>query len=374
MSTSEPLPKDELEQLVSQVNAYMTNPLSNRVVGGSQGSSPRFEAYHASLSLCSHKVRTVLAEKQQPYKSHAMNIMPSGKFVPHNYRPAYVRLRLKAAQQRAFVSGYSGASAVAVEGVDPLVVPTLVDHEEGKVIIDSRAICEHVAKSADTGTDLMPDDLLADIDRMTALVDTLPHVALMYGAHPEKDNRPKGLVNGITGIHAKKIKAAQTVLDQLPAGSDLRPAYEAKIAKESAAAGFVIDGDSMRAAHEAGRQHVADLEAQLKESGGPWVFGDRFTIADIQWTVSIFRLMWLGHGEWWAPGSGNDRVADYYARAAKRPSFRSAVVEWKYAYSPSPYIDDYASGGMVARFLLHAARETEFREVMFGSNLASELA
>lgn len=374
MSTSQPLSKEELQRLVSKVNAYLTNPLTNRVVGDPGGAAPRYEAYHASLSLCSHKVRTVLAEKQQPYKSHSMNIMPSGKFVPHNYRPAYVRLRLQAARQRALVSGYSGASAVTVEGVDPLVVPTLIDHGEGKIIIDSRAICEHVATSTDTGTNLIPDDLEADIDRMTNLVDTLPHVALLYGAHPETDNRPKGLISGITGIHAKKIKAVETVLDQLPADSTLRPAYEAKIAKESAAAGFVIDGDSMRAAHEAGRRHVADLEAQLKQSNGPWVFGDRFTLADIQWTVSIFRLMWLGHGKWWAPGSGNDRVADYYARATARPSFRSAVVEWKYAYSPSPYIEDYASGGMLARFLLHAARETEFREVMFGSKLAPELA
>ncbi|MEM6896098.1 MAG: glutathione S-transferase family protein [Pseudomonadota bacterium] len=374
MSTSEPLPKDELERLVAQVNAYMTNPVTNGVVGGSAKAKPRFEAYHASLSLCSHKVRTVLAEKQQPYTSHAMNIMPSGKFIPHNYRPAYVRLRLKAAQQAAFVEGYSGASAVTVEGVDPLVVPTLVDHEAGKVIIDSRAICEHVAKSVDTGTDLLPDDLLGDIDAMTTHVDHLPHVALMYGAHPEKDNRPKGLINGITGIHAKKLRAAQAVLDQLSPDSELRPAYEAKIKKEKAAAGFVIDADSMRAAHDAGRAHIATLDDQLKQSGGPWIFGDRFTMADIQWTISVYRLKWLGNGEWWEAGSGRERVADYYARASERPAFKQAVVDWKYAYSPSPYIEKWASSGMMAKFLLHAARETELREVMFGSKLALEPA
>jgi hypothetical protein len=63
------------------------------------------ELYHAGLSVCSQKVRTVLAELEQPYVSHELSILNSRgiyseELTPaENYYPEYVKLRMLGAKQ-----------------------------------------------------------------------------------------------------------------------------------------------------------------------------------------------------------------------------------------------------------------------------------
>ena len=125
-----------LAERVAAANAPLTDPERNRVIGSG---TPRFELYHFALSVCSHKVRTVLAEKAAPYRSHDIMILPPGM---ENYHPDYVRLRMRGAPGREMVNGYTGRSSTTTEGFDPCVVPTLVDHEAGQVLVDSRVICD----------------------------------------------------------------------------------------------------------------------------------------------------------------------------------------------------------------------------------------
>ncbi|MEL7028782.1 MAG: glutathione S-transferase N-terminal domain-containing protein, partial [Pseudomonadota bacterium] len=232
MSDPTSLTKTELRKLVDATNRHLRNSYANRMVGKGGGAA-RFELYHADPSLCSYKVRTVLAEKGAAYFSHAMQIMPAGNFVPHNYRPEYVRLRLKGAPDRDFVGGYTGASSVATEGFDPCVVPTLVDHETAQVIVDSRAICEYVDRAAG-GSPLIPVGMEDAIDEQIRLVDQAPHVAALYGAHPDEDFRPIGLKKNIAGVHAKKIRVLEAMIDKVKDDPVLLAAYRAKIKKETA--------------------------------------------------------------------------------------------------------------------------------------------
>ena len=64
------------------------------------------ELYHAGLSVCSQKVRTVLAELEQPYVSHELSILNSRgiyseELTPaENYYPEYVKLRMLGANKR----------------------------------------------------------------------------------------------------------------------------------------------------------------------------------------------------------------------------------------------------------------------------------
>ncbi|MEM7280647.1 MAG: glutathione S-transferase N-terminal domain-containing protein, partial [Pseudomonadota bacterium] len=172
----------EFSAIVDAANTQLGNNSRHRNIGMAEGSQPRFELYHAAPSLCSHKVRTVLAEKAIPYRSHDLNIMPAGKAVPENYRPTYVRMRLLGGRGKGFVSGYSGASAVDVEGFDPCVVPTLVDHQQEQIIIDSQRICEYLDQEAGQGPKLIPDELAAAIHEQMNTIDRAPHVAILYGA------------------------------------------------------------------------------------------------------------------------------------------------------------------------------------------------
>ena len=50
--------------LVEAANNELTDPARNLIVGGGAGETPRFELYHAGLSVCSQKVRAVLAGKR----------------------------------------------------------------------------------------------------------------------------------------------------------------------------------------------------------------------------------------------------------------------------------------------------------------------
>src|SRR3546814_3630632 len=81
-----------------------------------------------------------------------------------------------------------------------------------------------------------------------------------------------------------------------------------KIVKEEAAASFVINEPQMRTAISKAEQLVTDLDRDLGASTGPWLFGDRFTLADLFWAVSLYRFLWLGYSGFWKDGAGKPRV------------------------------------------------------------------
>jgi len=199
---------------------------------------PRFELFHFVFSVCSQKVRGTLAEKAITYGSNEVGILP-----PHNdnYSPQYVRLRLMAdvATKSKRVSTFTGRSSVESEGFDPLVVPTFVDHERSLVLADSKAICLHICATETTGTDLIPRGLEEQIASQLAIVDSTPHVALLYGADPDGDRRPASVRTKMPGIHKHKIEAVQRYMQLAGGDAELLAAYRQKIAKEQAAAGFV---------------------------------------------------------------------------------------------------------------------------------------
>ena len=88
-------------------------------------------------------------------------------------------------------------------------------------------------------------------------------------------------------------------------------AYEAKIEKESNGKAFIYTADCMLSAHAAMADNVQALEQQLGTHDGDWVMGDDYTLADIMWTASLFRLKWLGLGHLWEGNASAPRVRGY---------------------------------------------------------------
>lgn len=327
-----------LAERVAAANAPLTDPERNRVIGGG---TPRFELYHFALSVCSHKVRTVLAEKAVPYRSHDIMILPPGM---ENYHPDYVRLRMRGAPGREMVNGYTGRSSTTTEGFDPCVVPTLVDHEAAQVLVDSRVICDHIDRIWEGGTELNPPRLKREIDREIAIVDGTPHVAVLYGAHPDGDFRPKMLQQNMPGAHDFKIMKLMEGRSLSVGHPKLIAAYDAKIRKEAAARSFVSTPDLMRTATREILGIIGELDERLSD-GREWVCGDVYTMADIQWAVSLFRLKWLGMGFAWEGGHAlNDiersHVAAYAKRLFERPSFQDAVIYWP-GNPPSEFVAEF---------------------------------
>ena len=344
-----------LNELVEAANELFTSAYRNKVVNGKAGSKPRFELYHAAPSLCSMKVRTVLAEKQVPYRSHDLNLMLRKAKAPECYLPGYVRLRLQGAPKVELARGYTGQSSVSTEGFDPCVVPTLVDLEAARVVVDSARICAYIDEHTE-GERLMPEPLSNEIGDQVAMVDQAPHVAVLYGAHPDGDVRPPALANIIKGVHAKKIVALEGLQAEVRGDAELTAAYDSKIAKEAGGAEFMLDAERMREAHQAMDAHVGKLEAQLACHDGPWALGDRFTMADVMWTVSLLRMKWLGIGGAWEQNDARGNVRAYVERAFSRPSFRAGVLDWPGAYPLSPHVPEMSGIGATIRFMLEMFR------------------
>lgn len=288
--------------------------------------APEFELFHFGFSICSHKVRAILSELGLGYGSNQF----AGPTEYENYTPEYVRLRLQsdAAKDATFVSDYSGASSVDGDGFDPLVVPTLVDVRANKVLADSKLICLYLARNYCGAIDLLPADLEGKIVQQMDAVDRTPHVALLYGSDPEGDTRPAEIQSRMPGIHQVKFDAIAKHMTDVADEPDLIAAYTAKLAKEKAAEKFVLNGTDMRNAVTLTESLVADLEETLAASSGPWLFGDRFTLADLVWGISLIRLEYLGNDRFWNGQVGRPNVKAYYERLAQRPSLITAVLDW----------------------------------------------
>ena len=359
-----------LAELVAAANEPFTRAYRNKVLDGGfaergdTAAKPRFELYHAAPSLCSMKVRTVLAEKRVPFISHDLNLMMREP-APECYLPGYVRLRLHGAPEAELAHGYTGQSSVTTEGFDACVVPTLVDHEAERVIVDSAKICAYIDANTE-GEPLIPEALAEAVGAQIDMVDQAPHVAVLYGAHPDGDMRPKGLARNIAGVHAKKIVALERLKAQVGDDAALLAAYDSKIAKEAGGGQFMGDAERMRAAHEAMAGHVGQLEQQLAAHESPWALGERFTMADVMWTVSLYRMQWLGLAAAWEgdrPATGKaaaqeprERVRAYAQRAFARASFQAGVVDWPGAYGPSPHVAEFAGVAATMRFFVDLFR------------------
>lgn len=329
---------DDIPTLVAAANAPLADPRMNITVGDDR---PRFELYHFALSLCSQKVRACLAEKCASYVAHDINLqMP----LLGNYDPSYVRLRMAANPGKSFATGYTGRSSVETEGFDPAVVPTIVDLAEARVIVDSATICRHVDHVVGPADSLAPPDLEGCIAREIAIVDGTPHVAALYGAHPDGDFRPERLRKAMPGVHDRKIEKLLKARDMAEGDAELVAAFDAKIAKEEAGRAFVHSPDKMRKAIGEMVDIVAALETRPSD-GRTWICGDRFTLADVVWAVSLFRMKWLGMSFVWEGGSklnrsAQPRVEIYGRRLFDRPAFRAAAIDWP-GVPRSEYVADH---------------------------------
>lgn len=287
------------------------------------GTVPRFELYHAPFSICSNKVRLVLAELGQVWLSHEMDITAPAQ---ENYRPDYVRLRLASdiAQTATFSTEFSGGSSVAETGFDALVVPTLVDNLEMKIVADSKNICLYLSRRIQN-PNLLPTDLEDEILRQVNAVDATPHTALLYGANPDGDDRPPIFQQGTVGVHDRKIAALERARSDAP---DLAHAYDAKIAKERSAEKFVDDPQSMRNAIGQVDAQIDALNVALAKKEGPWLCGSVFTLADAMWALSLFRLEYLGYGQLLRERPERSAVAHYADACYARPACETAVRHW----------------------------------------------
>ncbi|MEM6775542.1 MAG: hypothetical protein AAF640_11885, partial [Pseudomonadota bacterium] len=192
------------------------------------------------------------------------------------------------------------------------------------------------------------------------------HVAALYGANPDGDRRPGGMPRVLQGIQDKKIKSLRRIMRKLDANDPLLAAYESKIAKELGSKAFVNTPGKMRDTYAAMRAHAMDLESQLASHDSAWALSAGFTLADVVWTCSLFRLKWLGLGDTFEGNPETPRVEEYARRAFARPAFRQAVVTWPSAYGPCDYIPEFAGPANEKRLRKELLKRFNPLKIVFG--------
>lgn len=247
--------------------------------------------YHGRTSVCSVKVRLVLAEKGVDFDSRLLTLRGD------QFDPAYIKLN-------------PGA-----------VVPTLV--HDGEVIVESTVI-SHYIDEAFPGRSLMPADARgrAAVRLMGKLMDEYVHTACMT----------------VTFATANRATLARLTPAERDAELARTPDRKrAEIKREVVAHG--LDAPVVAEALRVQQKLLDRIEVALKAS--PYLAGPEWSLADAYATPYVWRFEKLKLAQMWENRPG---VAAWYARVRERPSFKVAVEDWltpaeheRYANEPDPW-------------------------------------
>lgn len=75
------------------------------------------------------------------------------------------------------------------------------------------------------------------------------------------------------------------------------------------------------------RTHLDKIDDALGETGGPWILGPQFSLADITLGCALLRLEETGFLASYLERGGLERLAAYYQRLQSRPSWKAAIFD-----------------------------------------------
>ncbi len=264
-----------------------------------------WELYHNNFSLCSKKVRVCMAELGLPYLGHHIDLIETGSY--QNVGREYL-------------------------SINPAgLVPVLV--HKGRPIYESHEeIAYAAAHAGERGHELMPDD-----PDLRPQVEHWIDCASLVGSDPTRgtEHRAGHCIPGLTvplfATMVAHIASGEIVKGLLTHPNKERPMIFLTL-KWMGIQRLPRLGPAMRLLRRSLQhmdQHLDRLDDQLAKSGGPWITGAQFTLADVSWMVLLDRLI---EADWETRLLGTDRrprVRSYWERLAQRPSYREQVFEMR---------------------------------------------
>jgi glutathione S-transferase len=261
-----------------------------------------FELYHNALSLCSMKTRICLAELGVPYRSHPVDLIETG---------SYENIR------RAFLAVNPGGT-----------VPVLV--HQGHPVYESHEQIRYAAEHAPPGSpSLVPED--PEIEReMQSWIDasSLTDDPIEHGDE-SAGNAVPGLTLPLFAAMIDRI-AYWRILEGLLFHFDKRRPLVFLLFKATGLARFARLTPAVKILARSRAQmavHLDRLEKQLRESRGPWILGEGFSLADVSWLVIFERLAQTDCLRVFLAGEGRPECAAYWGRLKRRPSYRQAILD-----------------------------------------------
>jgi glutathione S-transferase len=258
-----------------------------------------FELWHNAFSLCSKKVRLCLAELGVPCRFHHVDLIETGSYQTLS---------------RRFLAVNPAA-----------LVPVLVHN--GHPVYESHEIIRYAAAHSADGNALVPEDA-----RDLAVMDRWVHKSSLFGDDPvaaiaeSAGNCVPGLTIPLFAAMIADIPPHRIVEGLLFHRLKQRPMFFLllKAAGLSRLPSLPPVLKAVCASREQMERHLGELETHLAAGPGPWIVGDRFTLADVSWAVIFDRLREAD----WTDLLENPRrphIARWWQLVSARPSCREAM-------------------------------------------------
>jgi glutathione S-transferase len=228
--------------------------------------------YHNDMSVCAQKVRLALAEKGLDYESKHLNLRAGDQ-----KQPDYLKLN---------PNGY---------------VPTLV--QDGFVVYESTVVNEYIDDAFPTPP-LKPADAKARA-RMRGLTKFID--AAIFPA--------TGVVSMSIAFHHQYPPEIHATMEKA------RPGWMANFRNLQKG----VDNPAFPAAIQRLAKMIVDMDKALESSGGPWLVGKDYSLADIGYAPYLTRL---DHLKFLGLVDSRPRVAGWYERMRARKPYQDALAAW----------------------------------------------
>ena len=262
-----------------------------------------FELYHNDFSLCSKKIRMCLAELGVPYLAHHIDLIETGSYETLS---------------RNFL-------AVNPAGLVPVLV------HGGHPVYELHEILLYAAEHARSALPLVPGDAATHalmqqwIDR-SSLIGDEPTKALESTA----GNCVPGLTLPLFAAMIRDIPIHRIFEGLLFHRLKMRPLIflAFKLLGLSRIGGFGPMQRMIVSSRNEMMRHLAALEHQLEQSGGAWITGSEFTLADVSWAVIFERL----REACWTDVLLTPGLMAYWRRLEARPSYGEAMTAHQHPF------------------------------------------
>ncbi len=251
--------------------------------------------YHNDFSLCSRKVRICLFENGLDYVSKHIDLIETGKYevaskeflkinpgatVPvllHKGRPIY-----ESHEQIKYIFHHVRDNKVS-EKTD---IQIAIDFWTEKASMVGNPVKEHKKYAGNTIGPLT-------FPLFATMLSYVPVFEILKGLifHPIRQRVVIFLMLKIFGVNFLKLAPIKNLI-----GSSFKDL----------------------------NSHLVELEIKLSSSEGQWLIGDKFTLADISWSVILHRLEECGWS--YLLFKNKPFIEAYYAKIKKRQSFIQGIV------------------------------------------------
>jgi glutathione S-transferase len=228
-----------------------------------------FTLYNAPPSTCSQRVRFVLNAKELPFGEVKLDLLAGDQL-----RPDYLKLNPNG------------------------VVPTL-DHD-GSIVIDSSVIIEYLDEVAPQASFTPPDPVArARMRALMRFIDEMPAAAVRV---------PTFNLAFLPRFAAMSEEDFLAFAESKPLRKEFMLAMGRK--------GF--PDAEMQKALDRLRRTYERMDAEIEQSGGPWLMGEDITLADVAVMPALVRMADLGRAGDWAD---LPRVARWFDMIRAHPAF-----------------------------------------------------